>query len=94
MIRIINGKRYDTEVADVVSTDKYWDGNNWDRGGRNKTLYRTKKGNFFTFRETRWQGEKSYLTAVSKDEAMVIYDELPEQIMDYKEAFGIDPEEA
>jgi hypothetical protein len=94
MQRIINGMNYDTNTAEVVATDRYWDGSNWDRHGRTQTLYKTKKGNFFMFYETRWQGERDRLEALSVEEAKIQYEELPEQEMDYLEAFGVDPEKA
>lgn len=94
MQRIINGKRYNTEVSQIVATDRYWDGSNWDRRGRTQTLYKTKNGNFFMLYETRWQGERDRIEAVTIDEAKQHYESLPEQEMDYKETFGIEPEEA
>ncbi|NLG84191.1 MAG: hypothetical protein GX493_06210 [Firmicutes bacterium] len=94
MRQVIGGKLYDTEKATLVASDRYWDGQNWDRNGRNLYLYRTAKGNFFLYRTTRWQGERDTITPISREEAMEYYESLPEHEMDYEEAFGVAPEEA
>ena len=94
MKQIINGVRYDTEKAELVADDKYWDGHNWDRKGRNKSLYKTKKGNFFIFNESRWQGEFNEIESISKDEAKSYYEDLIERKVEWEEAFEGKPEEA
>ncbi|MBK8880738.1 MAG: hypothetical protein IPN74_20195 [Haliscomenobacter sp.] len=94
MQQIIEGKRYDTETADEVCSDKYWDGSNHDRNGRNRTLYKTPKGAFFVHHETRWQGERDHLEAVSETFAKELYERLPERKITFVEAFGHEPEEA
>lgn len=35
MRAVIGGVRYDTDKAEVVAHDCYWDGHNWERHGRN-----------------------------------------------------------
>ena len=45
MKKIINGKRYDTETAEMVADDSY--SNYGDFGCWSEELYRTKKGNWF-----------------------------------------------
>ena len=57
MEQIIDGKRYDTETATLVTSDYYWDGSNHDRHGRNTFLYKTSKGNF-SLHHTVGRGEK------------------------------------
>ena len=94
MKQIIDGKLYDTEKADRVASDEYFDGSNWDRSGRNKYLYKTKKGNFFIHYKTMWQGELDRLEDITEIEARKYYEILPEHDMEYKEAFGEEPEEA
>ena len=95
MDQIINGKKYDTQTADLVASDRYWDGSNHERRGRNQYLYKTKKGNFFMHYTTQWQGELERLeAAVDEIEAKMHYELLPEKEMDYAEAFGVEPEEA
>ena len=85
---------YDTEKADRVASDEYFDGSNWDRGGRNTYLYKTKKGNFFIHHKTMWQSELDRLEDITEIEARKYYEILPEYDMEYKEAFGEEPEEA
>lgn len=94
MRQVVNGKLYDTEKAQLVAHDRYWDGHNWDRHGRNTYLYKTAKGNFFLHHTTLWQGERDYIEPVSKEEAKYWYEQLPEHELEYEEAFGEAPEEA
>jgi len=51
--QIVDGKVYDTEKAELVAHDRYWDGHNWDRRGRNTYLYKTKKELYRTCRQRR-----------------------------------------
>ena len=94
MTKVIEGKKYDTDTAQLIAHDHFWDGSNWERHGRNQYLYRTKKGAFFQVSETCWQGERDELIAVGVEEAKRIYEELPELELDYAEAFGVEPVEA
>lgn len=93
MRKVINGLRYDTETAIEIASDRYWDGSNMDRRGRNCHLYKTRNGNYFSFNTTRWQGELDYITPLSKQEAQKLYEELPVSKMEYDDVFGI-PKEA
>ena len=94
MKQIISGIQYDTDTATEIAHDRYWDGSNHDRNGRNMTLYKTAKGRFFVHHETRWQAERDHIRPVDLEEAMELYERLPVQPVDYFEAFGIHPEEA
>jgi hypothetical protein len=94
MRQVVNGKLYDTEKAQLVAHDRYWDGHNWDRQGRNTYLYKTAKGNYFLCHTTLWQGERDYIEPVSEQEARYWYEQLPEHELEYEEAFGEAPEEA
>jgi hypothetical protein len=94
MKAIIDGKRYDTDKAELVASDRYWDGSNWERSGRNTMLYKTAKGAFFLHRTTQWQGERESIEALTGEEAREYYERLPELELDYAEAFGEEPEEA
>jgi len=94
MRRVIDGKMYDTEKAQLVASDRYWDGSNWDRKGRNTYLYKTAKGNFFLYHTTGWQGERDHIEPVTLEEAKWHYEQLPEYEMEWEEAFGEPPEEA
>ena len=92
MIQIINGKKYNTETANVVASDRYWDGHNFERQGRNKYLYKTPIGNFFVLHETCWEGERDSIKAIDLVEAMRIYEELPEHETEFEQAFEMAPE--
>ena len=94
MEQIVDGLRYDTVTATKVAHDRYFDGSNWERHGRNTYLYRTKAGRFFLHHTTLWQGERDHIEPVSPDEARQYYEDLPEHEMSYAEAFGEEPEEA
>ena len=94
MQQIIGGEKYDTETADLVGSDLYWDGHNWQRYGVNTYLYKTKNGVFFLHKTTIWQGEGASIEVVSVDEAKDWYGRLPESKMGYKDAFGMDLVEA
>lgn len=94
MKQVIDGKVYDTETATIIASDRYWDGSNWERHGRNTYLYKTQKGNFFAYHTTQWQGEMNSIEALTVDEAKTLYERLPEADVDYEEAFGEKPEEA
>jgi len=86
--RIVNRKKYSVATATLIASDEYWDGHNWERGGRNTFLYRTPKGEYFTVTLTQWQGEQDTLTPVSQDEAIDLFEnQLSEHEVKYSEAF-------
>ena len=85
---VIGRKRYDTRTATLLAHDVYWDGQNFERHGRNTWLYRTPRGAFFKVTRTQWQGERDGLTPVTQEEAIDWYEvELTEHVVDYAEAF-------
>jgi hypothetical protein len=94
MRRVVNGLVYDTEKAILIAHDRFWDGHNWERRGRNAFLYKTPGGRFFLYRTSMWQGETSYIEPVTVAEAKEWYEALPCQEVPYEEAFGVVPEEA
>lgn len=86
--RIIDRKRYSVKTSTLIAGDDYWDGNNYERSGRNTFLYRTPGGRYFTVTLTRWQGERDTLEPVSQEEAIYLYENaLPEHEVNYSEAF-------
>jgi hypothetical protein len=92
---VIGGKRYNTATADLIASDAYWDGHNWERRGRNTFLFMTKKGNYFRVTRTQWQGEKDSLVPLSQDEAIQLWEQLPEHEIPFEEAFpGVTVEDA
>lgn len=94
MTAVIAGKRYSTRTATLIASDLYWDGNNWERSGRNTFLYRTPRGAWFTVRLTQWQGERDALTPIDEAEARDLWDALPEHEVSWKAAFGAEPVDA
>lgn len=80
MERIIDGKRYSTDTAALVAADT--------RVG-DTYLYKTPKGAFFI-----WETIGDTLTPCTEAEAKNQYGKMPEYVMPYADAFGIEPEEA
>jgi len=91
MQQIIEGKLYDTDTATLIASDRYWDGSNWERHGRNTYLYKTPNGRFFAHHTTCWQGERNYIEPLTREDAKRLYEELPECEQDFEEAFGEKP---
>ena len=86
--KIVNRKKYSTATAELIASDGYWDGHNFERSGRNTFLYRTPKGAFFTVHLTQWQGEADSLTPISEGDAIALYEgALSEHEIDYLAAF-------
>ena len=87
-IKVLNGKRYDTEKATVLAHDCYWDGHNMERYGHNTWLLRTARGAYFTVTRSQWQGEQDTLSPVSEAEARELYEgALSEHEVDWQAAF-------
>jgi len=88
MSRVVNGKRYSVKMATLLASDAYWDGHNFERRGRNRFLYRTPKGNYFTVHLTQWQGEQDRLVPIYQPQAIDLYEgPLTEHEVSYKDAF-------
>ena len=94
MQQIINRQKYDTETATLIASDRYYDGSNFERSGRNTYLYKTAKGNYFAHHTTCWQGESNTIQALTSDEAKDLYEDLREHDLDFEAAFGEKPEDA
>jgi len=92
--RTIDGKLYNSATADMVAHGFFRDGSEQDPLGRIQILYKTKRGDFFIFYESRWEDEIDCIEAVSEDDAHAFYESLILQAMNYDEAFGFKPEEA
>ncbi|MFH1147459.1 MAG: hypothetical protein V1736_07105 [Pseudomonadota bacterium] len=81
--------------AEVIASDCYWDGHNFERHGRNTYLYKTPKGRYFATYLTMWEGERDHLEPLSVEDAIRLFQDLPEKEMDFEEAFpGSTVEEA
>ena len=87
MKQIINRKLYDTEKATLIASDRYWDGSNFERNGRNTYLYRTPKGAYFRHNTTLWRGERDTIQALTLEQALDLYEKLPEHEVEFTEAF-------
>lgn len=94
MQQIIERKKYDTKTATLIASNRYWDGSNFERSGRNTYLYKTKNGRYFSYHTTQWQGESNTIEALTIDEAKDLYENLREHDLDFEAAFGEKPEEA
>jgi len=94
MKRVVNGQRYSVATATLLASDEYWDGSNWERGGRNTFLYKTRAGAFFRVDLSQWQGERDTLTPISREEAIELYEQLEEHEVEYEAAFDAVVEEA
>lgn len=94
--RIINRKKYSTKTATLIADDVYWDGNNFERHGRNTFLYRTPNGAYFTVTLTQWQGERDTLEPITQEDAIELFEgSLTEHYVEYAEAFpGVEVKEA
>lgn len=93
MSKVIDGKRYTVKTATLIASNEYWDGSNFERSGTNTFLYRTPKGAFFEVYLTQWQGDRDKISPLSRDEAIKMYGELQEQIIEFEEAFDQEAEE-
>lgn len=92
---IIGKKRYSVEKSTLIADDAYWDGHNYERRGRNKFLYMTANKNYFYFLRTQWEKERDGLYPITKEEALNMWDELPEKHVEFDEAFpGVEVEDA
>lgn len=86
--RIVNKQRYSTATATLLAANDWWDGSNYERHGRNKFLYRTTNGAYFTVSLTQWQGERDTLTPINQSEAIEAFEsELSEHYETYEVAF-------
>ena len=92
MKKIIAGKIYDTETAELIADNEFADGTNRMKSGRSTSLYKTRKGNFFAHHETCWQGERDTIEPLTIKQAKEYYEELDNEA-EWPTEFGT-PEEA
>lgn len=91
---VINRLKYSTEGAELLASDAFFDGRNWERQGRNTFLYRTKKGRFFVVKQTSIVGEWDKLEALDDAEAMTLHSNLPTRVVPFEQVFPDGIEEA
>jgi hypothetical protein len=94
MSRVVRGKRYSVKISQLIADDVYWDGRNYERMGRNSFLYKTSGGAFFKVFLTQWVNELNSIEVLSREEAMEMYERLPEHSVSYEAAFDVVVEEA
>lgn len=93
----VGGKLYRVETATMLAHDRYFDGRNMERNGRNTFLYRTPRGAYFYVVLSQWQGEKGYIEPTSIDDAMDFYTDQRnvQEVENFESAFpGVKAEEA
>lgn len=87
MSQVVEGRRYTVDTSTLIADNVYWDGNNFDRGGRNTFLFRTRKGAYFSAHLTMWSGEQDTLRPLEEAEARELYESLREHYVPCEEAF-------
>ena len=91
--QIIAGKTYNTKTATLICSNEYWDGSNFERGGSNIHMYKSPKGKFFFGHSSMWEGSRPYIELVNESGAKEFYEACSScQDVEYKTAFGIEPE--
>jgi len=89
MSQIVGRFRYDTEKAELIADDAYYDGKNWERNDTNTFLYRTPNGRYFITFINR--GEKfpgpTVLRPLLMEDAITLFYELKQKHKPFKEAF-------
>jgi hypothetical protein len=87
-VRIVDRTRYDVQEAELLAGDDFWDGQSFERFGRNRFLYQSAGGRYFTVNLTQWQDEQDTLDPVNPDEAIRLYKgPLTQHRVDYDAAF-------
>lgn len=87
METIVERIRYRVAGSTLLAHDCYWDGSNWERGGRNTYLYRSPKGLYFAAHLTQWQGERDSLDPLDPEAAYDLWERLREKEVEAGEAF-------
>jgi hypothetical protein len=87
MEQVIDKVRYRVADSTLLAHDRYWDGHNWERHGRNTFLYRSPSGRFFAVHLTLWQGEHDRIEALDTDTAYELYEQLRAKELEVEDAF-------
>ena len=87
MTWVVAGKRYRTETATLIAHDEYWNGYNYEQGGRNTFLFRTPRGDFFAQHQTLLRGEVNKIKPLDMAEALALYQSLPKKEVPFGVAF-------
>ena len=87
----ISGKRYSTQASTLVAHDNYWDGETWERDGRNTFLFRGPDGRFFAQHRVRsfdcTDGLHDTLEPLEEVTAIPLFWELPVKEHEFPAAF-------
>lgn len=94
MRKIIGGRRYNTETSTLLADNEYADNSNRLQKGRGTYLYRTPRNAYFKAIVTIWQNEQNSITPLTIEEAQELYERLPNQYLEYEDAFFTTVEEA
>jgi hypothetical protein len=81
------GKRYRTDTATLIAHDAYWNGYNFEQGGRNTFLFRTPNGNFFAQYQTLLPGEINKINPLETEEALHLYQSLRKKEVPFRVVF-------
>ncbi len=93
MIKIIEGKRYNTETAELLATSRRSESGDRYNCGTRAELYRTKKGGYFVAHYTLWQGSRDQIAVVDRETAINRWVDM-DQEMEFVDAFHLEPVEA
>lgn len=80
MKKIINGRKYDTETAELIFKDEM-------HHERRTSLYKKKTNEFFVFHETCWQNEEDWIEPIPENAAKEIV-EIHCDVDTYERLFG------
>ncbi len=86
MDQVIEGLRYSTATATLLSDDKFSDGTNRLTNGRTTSLYRTESGKYFAHHETIWQGERDQTEVLDAGDARSIFESAITRHVSYEAA--------
>jgi len=87
MIWVVAGKQYRTDTATLIAHDAYWNGYNFEQGGRNTFLFRTPNGNFFAQYQTLLPVETGKIVPLEVDEVVSLYHSLYKKEVPFVVAF-------
>lgn len=84
--KIVKGKRYTVKTSKLLAEGS--------STGRSAHLYKTAGGAYYRIDLTVWQGEHDSLTPLTREEAMDMWEQCPDQYVEYEDAFDTIVEEA
>jgi hypothetical protein len=91
MKKVRLGKSYDTETATLICCDDFMHN---QKSRVCNSLYKTQKGNFFLVKESKYADDDDSLEPIEDNEAKYFYELCQHQLIEYYDAFGVEPEVA